>query len=267
MPNVNNKILKYNYGEKSLKAPFLISFDNEVLLPKMSFSQNNPKKSYTEKKSKHIPSGCAWSLTCSFDLTKNKHGYFRGEDCIKSLREKFKELTLKIINYEEKEMIPLTEEEKEVYKRQEVCHICKEEFCADKNDKNKVRDHCNYTGKFRGAAHSICNLRYKVPKEIPIVAHNAAYDHHFVIKQLAEEFGGQFECIGENNEKYLTFSVPIKKELDNGKTTTYKLKFIDSFRFMPTSLSKLVDNVSDRLQKDKCKDCESKLSYMSVKDN
>ena len=70
-----------------------------------------------------------------------------------------------------------------------------------------------------------------------------------------------------NTELYISFSVPIKKELDNDKTITYKLKFIDSCRFMSTSLSKLADNLSDRLHKDKCKDCKSKLSYMSVKDN
>ena len=51
-------------------------------------------------------------------------------------------------------------------------------------------------------------------------------------------------CIGDNTEKYMHFSVPIKKECDNGKITTYNLKFIDSFRFMPTSLSKHVDNTS-----------------------
>ena len=98
-------------------------------------------------------------------------------------------------------MIPLTDEEKEFYERQEVCHMCKEEFCTDENEKNKVRDHCHYTRKFRGAAHGICNLRQKVPKKIPIVANNAAHDHHFIIKQLGEEVGGQFKCIGENDKK------------------------------------------------------------------
>ena len=73
---------------------------------------------------------------------------------------------------------------------------------------HKVRDHCHYTGKFRGAAHNICNLRYKVPKEIPIVFHNGStYDYHFVIKKLAEEFKGEFECLGENTEKYFFFNV------------------------------------------------------------
>ena len=109
----------------------------------------------------------------------------------------------------------------------------------------KVRDHCHYTRKYRGAVHSICNLHYKIPKEIPVVFHNGStYDYHFIIKQLAREFKGNFECLGENTEKYITFSVPIKKEHDNGKTTTYKLKFIDSYRFMQDSLSNLVNNLS-----------------------
>ena len=69
----------------------------------------------------------------------------------------------------------------------------------DENYKNrkKVKDHCHYTGKFRGAAHSIWNLNYKVPKNIPIVIHNASYDTHFIINQLAKEFKGELNCIGE----------------------------------------------------------------------
>ena len=63
--------------------------------------------------------------------------------------------------------------------------------------KQNVRDHCHYTGKYRGAAHSICNLRYKIPKEIPVVFHNGpTYDYHFIFKQLAREFKGNFECLG-----------------------------------------------------------------------
>ena len=68
-----------------------------------------------------------------------------------------KEYATKIINYEKKEMIALTDEENKSYKKQKVCDICKKEFTADDNDKNafklyhKVRDHCHYTGKYRGA--------------------------------------------------------------------------------------------------------------------
>ena len=104
-----------------------------------------------------------------------------------------------------------------------------EGFSYDKNKKgeydlyHKVRDHCHYTEKFRGAAHNICNLRYKVSKKIPVVFHNGStYDYHFLIKQLAEEFKGQFECLGENTEKYITFSVPIKKEAAHGDKSKKK---------------------------------------------
>ena len=107
------------------------------------------------------------------------------------------------------------------------------------------------------AKNSECNLRYKVPKEIPVVFHNGStYDYHFIIKQLAEEFEGEFKCLGENTEKYITFSVPPKKE--NAKIITYRLKFIDSYRFMSTSLSNLVDNVSGIYDK-KCKKCMERI--------
>ena len=94
-------------------------------------------------------------------------------------------------------------EEKVHYNKQKVCYICKKEF--DDNDSNKkqqkVRDHCHYPGKYRGAAHTICNLRYKVPKEIPVVLHSSStYDYHFIIKEMAKEFEGNFECLGENTE-------------------------------------------------------------------
>ena len=112
--------------------------------------------------------------------------------------------------------------------------------------KCKKSDHCHYTGKYREAAHGNCNLNYKIPKEIPVVFHNGStYDYNFIIKQLARKFKGNFDCLGENTEKYITFSAPIKKGHDNSKTTTYKLKFIDSYRFMQDSLSNLVDNLSE----------------------
>ena len=147
-------------------------------------------------------------------------------------------------------MILLTKEKKS-YEEQEACHICEGKFCVDENDEDyksrkKVKDHCHYTGKFRGAAHRKCNLNYKVPKNIPIIIHNASYDTHFIINQLAKEFKDELDCIGENVEKYITFSVPIKKKCDDNKTITHKLRFIDSFIFMNCSLSDLVDNLSRR---------------------
>ena len=169
---------------------------------------------------------------CSFDKKENKLDYYRRRDCIQKLCKKLKERATKIINYKEKRMTPLTAEEKKSYEEQDACHICEGNFCADEDDedyknKKKIRDHCHYTGKFRGAAHSNCNLNYKVPKNILIVIHNASYDPHFIINQLAEEFKGELNCIGENMEKYITFSAPIKKKCDDGKTVTPKLRFID----------------------------------------
>ena len=118
-------------------------------------------------------------------------------------------------------MIPLTVEENELYVMLKFCYICKKIFSTDKNGKyevklcHKVRYHCLYTGKFRRAAHSICNLRYKTPTEIPVVFHNGStYDYHFIINQLVKEFDGQPECLRENTEKYITFSASIKKALE-----------------------------------------------------
>ena len=129
---------------------------------------------------------------CSFDEEKNKLDYYRGKDCIDELHKKLKEHEIEIINYEKKEMILLTKEENKSYKEQEACRICEEKFCMDEDDENyknrkKVKDHCHYTRRFRGVAHSKCNLNYKTPKDIPIIVHNASYDTHFIINQLAEE--------------------------------------------------------------------------------
>ena len=167
-------------------------------------------------------------------------------------------------------MIPLTDEEDKSYEKQKVCDICKKEFNTDENDRNafklyhKVRDHCHYTRKFRWTANSICNLKYKTPKEIPVVFRNGStFDYHFTINQLAKEFDGQLKCLGENTEKYITFSVPISKELDNDKTMMYKLRFIDSFRFMSTSLSKLAGKLPE-IYKKECKGSEKRRKIKSV---
>ena len=113
---------------------------------------------------------------------------------MKRFCDNLKENLTAVANYEMKPMDPLTEEEKESYKNQELCHICDKEFCTDKNNDEykkmrKVLDHCHYTGKYRGAAHSKCNLNYKIVKEIPVLFHNGSvYDYHFIIKYLSREF-------------------------------------------------------------------------------
>ena len=154
------KKIKIQPQREIIKASFTIVADLECILPKTSLSQNYPKKSSTEKRAKHEPSGYLWITCCSFNALKNEQGYYR-EKNLKDLKNQ----AMKIINYEKKEMTPLTNDENNSYEKQKVCYICKKDICTNKNSENafklkhKVRDHCYYTGKFRGVAHIICNLR------------------------------------------------------------------------------------------------------------
>ena len=249
MHSPSNNIIKYNSGEKSLELPFIIHADLECLLKKIDTFYNNPD----------LPSGYSIYTNCSFDKSNNKLSYYRGEDCMKRFCKDLKDHATKIIDFKKKTMIPLIKEEDDDYNKENTCYICKKDFNND-----KVRDHCHFTGKYRGAAHNTCNLRYKIPKNIAVIFHNGStYDYHFIIKELANEFDGNFEYLGENTEKYITFSVPIKKRIDNKNIDiTYKIKFIDGFRFMAAPLSKLVDNLTDKIHNDKCIKCKSNLCFV-----
>ena len=96
-----------------------------MLLKKEQSCQNNPEKSYIEKKVKHEPSAWAMFTKCSLDAAENKLNYCRRRDCIEKLRKKLKDHAMKINNYKEKEIIPLTDEENKSYEEQQICHICK----------------------------------------------------------------------------------------------------------------------------------------------
>ena len=270
MPNEDNKIIKYNQGETSIKSPFIIYADLECLLEKMSTCYNNLEESSATEINKHTSSGYSLFTHCSFDKTKNKLDYHRGKDCMKKFCKNLRGHATKINNYKKKKMIPLTIKEEKRHNKQKLCYICKKEFNTNDKKHCKVKHHCHYTGKYRGAAHNICNLRYKIPKEIPIVFHNGSTcDYHFIIKELVKEFDGNFECLGKNTKKYITFSAPLKKEINNKDKIieiTYKIKFIDSYRFMSKSLSKLVGNLSEGLHNNKCVNYESCLDYMKTKD-
>ena len=188
MPGKDYKMLKYNHGKKSMKVPFIIYADLESLLKKMNTCHNNPEKSSTTKINKHTPSGYSLLTHCSFDTTKDKLDYYRGKNCMKNFCLDLRQHATKIINYEKKEMIPLTKEEKKMRNQQKVCYKCKKIFSTMIKIKNIIKDHCHYTGKYRDAAHDIYNLRYKIPKEIAVVFHNdSTCDYHLIIKELAEE--------------------------------------------------------------------------------
>ena len=96
LPDENNKILKYIPGEKSLKVPFFIYADTECSLQKINTCINNPKKSYTEEKAKHIPSGYSIVTCCSFDKFKNERKYYRKKDCMEKICKDLKDQAMKI---------------------------------------------------------------------------------------------------------------------------------------------------------------------------
>ena len=125
MPTKDKKILKYNDGEKSLKAPFIIIFDLEPLLKTEQSCQNNPEKSYTARKAKDEPSDWAMFKKCSFDKEKNRFDYYRGIDSIEKGCEKFKGRTTEIINHKEKEMISLTDKENNSHGKQKAFYMQK----------------------------------------------------------------------------------------------------------------------------------------------
>ena len=149
-------------------------------------------------------------------------------------------------------MTELTEVLKREHAAAETCHICMKPF-EDAED-YKVRDHCHYTGLYRGAAHNSCNLKYKIPNHIPIVFHNlSGYDAHLFITELAKRFNKKdIGVIAKNSEEYISFNVKVDVELagvknDKGESVHKKieLRFIDSFRFMATSLDKLSANLTN----------------------
>ena len=151
------------------------------------------------------------------------------------------------------------------FKKMKLLKNCKEKlenkYLKDKKY-HKLRDHCYYTVEYRGAAHGICNLKHNVPEKIFSSFHNGSNcDNHFITKELTEEFEKQFTCLEGNTKECITSIVSIEKKLaaidKNGEEVTknisYILQFIDSARFMASTLSYLLNNISEGIHKVKCK--------------
>ena len=169
---------------------------------------------------------------------------------------------MKIINFKKKRIKLLTKVQQESYDNAKICCVCQEKFeYKYLEDKKycKVRDHCHYIVEHTGAAKSICNLEYRAPKKLPIVFNNRSnYDYHFIIKELAEEFKKQFTCLGENTEKYVTFTVLIEGELIKMENKLQKIylayyNLLIVQDFLPSLLSNLVNNLSEGIHRIKCK--------------
>ena len=192
----------------------------------------------------HIPSG--WCIYSKFVYGKvtNPLKEYRGKDCVsKFFEHMIAEAQHQYESFPEKPMEPLTRSQFKEYKRATKCHICFKPF---REGNRKVRDHCHYSGKYRGAKHSLCNLQYKIPSYIPVVFHNlAGYDVHMFVKELAK-YGSKMGVIVKNTEYYISFSVNIEvdKYTDkNGEECSKEitLRFIDSIKFMSSSLDLLVN--------------------------
>ena len=209
----------------------------------------NPKESYNYNYQKHEPSGFCFYLKGVVDkkflpiiYTKNKDS----DDVAKIFVEKLTEVTKSIYNdfYRRPLSLRLTSKEQKSFNEDKNCHICKGELKED-----KVRDHCHFTGKYRRAAHNKCNLRCRKPMILPVIFHNLqGYDAHLFIKQLAS-LPGEINCIPSTEEKYISFSKNIKVDeykcriTGDIKPIYFEIRFIDSFKFLQTSLANLVSNL------------------------
>ena len=228
LPNEDNAALHFKDHYKQLKVPFVIYADFESLTTKISSATPNRGKSFTEKYQHHEPCGFSYVVVSEVGRYSKPAVVYRGEDAV----DKFLQCLETEQQYiEEKlsfiEPMRIDNEEEQMFQDATNCHICRFELGAD-----RVRDHCHLTGKFRGAAHNECNLNYSFTGRIPVVLHNlSGYDSHLNMQGLGKLKNKTINCIPNNAEKYISFSI------DN-------LDFIDSLQFMNASLDKLVSNLS-----------------------
>ena len=242
--------LRFKNFLHSEKAPFAIYADFESLIKPMDNCDPDPNKSYTKKYQKHEPISFSYYILCSiygvYKSILRKYTKTKSEDTdamdvfIKWLEEDVKA----IANIEEKEII-FTEEDRKQFNKASDCWICGEYLGND-----RVRDHCHFTGRYRGPAHNSCNLKYRKPKSISVFFHNlSGYDSHLFIKKLGSpDKKENIDCIPNNEEKYISFSKTIKtgqytNKKGEVKDKTFKIVFKDSLKFMSSSSGALVNNL------------------------
>lgn len=264
--------LQFKNNHKRMDIPFVIYADFESIMRKLRTVQRNLEKNpttygpYTEKKILHIPVSFCYDVMCSFDDKFSKVVEFTALSNEDDVAQKFadsleQEVRSIYKSHPKKEMI-FTKATNAIYKKYKTCWMCDGEF-TDKDP--KVRDHCHYTGKFRGAAHNSCNIKYRRPKFTPVIFHNlSGYDAHLFIKKLSST-KGNIDCIPNNEEKYISFTkhVEVDRFTPRGEEkeviVTRELRFIDSMKFMNSSLDKLACNLAG-LNDMRCKEsqCENK---------
>ena len=243
MPEKGSKIIFKNHW-KSEKMPFTIYADMESILKPIEKCDSDPEKKYTQKYQKHEPVSFSYYIKCSYNYKTFEPRSYRGVYAMEKFVEMLEEDAKTLANIPSANMIFGKEEERR-FSKSTKCWICRGELGED-----KVRDHCHYTGKYRGAAHNKCNLKFRKPKTIPVVFHNLSnYDAHLFVKNLWYS-SGNINCIPNNEEKYISFTKSViignytnkKGEIKN---KTYDLRFIDSYKFMAASIDKLVSNLPE----------------------
>ena len=245
-----NTYLRFNKFLHSEKAPFAVYADFESLIKPLDNCDPDPNKSYTKKYQKHEPISFSYYILCSIDgvykPVLRKYTQTKPEDAdavdifIKWLEEDVKD----IANIEVKEMI-FTEEDIKHFNNASDCWIC-----GEKLENDRVRDHCHFTGRYRGPAHNKCNLKYRKPKNISVFFHNlSGYDSHLFIKKLGTPNKNEnIKCIPTNEEKYISFTKTIvtgqyTNKKGKVKNKTFDIVFKDSLKFMSSSLEALVNNL------------------------
>ncbi|XP_047035542.1 uncharacterized protein LOC124641502 isoform X1 [Helicoverpa zea] len=229
LPGENSK-LKFKHYERKLKINFIVYADFEsILLDCDTKSSDNN----TTNIKLHQPSSFGYYVCCSHDSSLNKYVWHRGPDCIeifiKNLIRDVKRIC-RILSIK-KSLSSLSENQRNNYDMANICHICEQPLLGD-----KVLDHDHITGEYRGAAHTHCNLTYKVCPFIPVVFHNlSGYDSHIFIKELTN-YEGDIKVIPKSKEKYMS----ITKNIYYEKLSRHiQIKFIDSFQFLSCSLDTL----------------------------
>ena len=242
-------ILYFKNYYKQLPIPFVVYADFECFTKPLNTCIPNPEYSYTYNYQKHEPSGFCLYIKGIVSKTIKPIIYTKNnndDNVAEIFVNKLEEVTKSIYNdfYLKPKPLHLTKEEKVSFNKEKFCHICKMELKTD-----KVRDHCHFTGKYRGAAHNSCNLQCRKPMILPVIFHNLqGYDAHLFIKQLAC-LPGDLNCIPSTEEKYISFSKKIKVAEYRSKSTgemvtlNFEVRFIDSFKFLSTSLANLVGNL------------------------
>ena len=243
---INDILWFINYLKKE-KVPFIIYADIESLIKPIQTCEPSSQSSYTKKYQKHEPISFSYYIKCFDDnvFTREPRTY-TGLDAMSTFVEWLEKDVKEIANIPAKKMI-FGEKEKERFNKETKCWICKGEF---KEDDKKVRDHCHFTGRYRGTAHNSCNLKYRKPNFIHVVFHNLrCYDSHLFMKNLGFT-PGNINCIPNNEEKYISFTKNIEvgsytNKKGETKPIIHKIRFIDSFKFMSTSLDNLVNNLPE----------------------